>query len=214
MIQSELGKLTTIPESTFANDMQQLVNNKLFADVIFILPNSNISQQSNKLRSQNGSGQYPNKDVIYAHKAILISRSEYFKVMFLPTAARENPEILKSLTNWMGSLSLDDNKQLPAVVIKDITFQYHFSLFLFFLFHALQEREREKRLKHYENVMEFVCLFVCLFPFKWFLFHLISFFFSLVFSLFNFVFENVFCNYTIFIHVDSEWNRIEWKYSE
>jgi hypothetical protein len=65
-------------------------------------------------------------------------------MLFLPTAARENPDIMKSLNNWMGSLSLDENKQLPAVVIKDITFQYHFSLFLL-SFHHSQKREKSSR---------------------------------------------------------------------
>jgi hypothetical protein len=57
--------------------------------------------------------------IFYAHKAILASRSEYFRVMFLPTVTLQNPNLLNTLTNWVGSLSLEDNKQISAVTIKD-----------------------------------------------------------------------------------------------
>jgi ankyrin repeat protein len=127
MIHSEMGKSVNIPESTFASDMEQLINNKLFADIIFLVSPTPSSQQSNTLQSQSydnrNSIQQPKKDMIYAHKAILISRSEYFKVMFLPTVVRENPDMLKSLTNWFGSLSLDKNTQIPTTIIRDVSYQ-------------------------------------------------------------------------------------------
>jgi len=66
---SMLGKNVTLPESTFKSDLLQLINNQLFSDVKFTL---------------NGSA---GPELIYAHKFILMYRSEFFRAMFMPTAA-------------------------------------------------------------------------------------------------------------------------------
>ncbi len=64
-----LGKNVPLLESTFKADMLQLINNQLFSDVKFTLHGA------------------AGPEVIYAHKFILMYRSEFFRAMFMPTAA-------------------------------------------------------------------------------------------------------------------------------
>lgn len=52
--------LATIQTTSLSKDMGKLVNSDLFSDVCFIIE----------------------KQEVYAHKAILVARSDYFKAMF------------------------------------------------------------------------------------------------------------------------------------
>lgn len=69
LCESMLGKNVPLPESTFKADLLQLINSPLFSDVKFTL--------------QSAAG----PEVVYAHKFILMYRSEFFRAMFMPTAA-------------------------------------------------------------------------------------------------------------------------------
>lgn len=64
-----LGKNVPLFESTFKADLLQLINNQLFSDVKFTLHGP------------------AGPELIYGHKFILMHRSEFFRAMFMPTAA-------------------------------------------------------------------------------------------------------------------------------